>query len=44
MKNYHRDVKNIKELFNPETVCSFENEDNTWDLIVNKLKSAKQTA
>lgn len=38
MKSYQKDLKNIKQMFAPETVCSFGNENNIWDEIVQKIK------
>ena len=38
MKSYQKDLENIKEMFPPQTVSSFDNETNIWDEIAQKLK------
>lgn len=38
LKSFQRDVQNVKEIF-PNKMLSYENDENIWGQIIEKLKS-----
>lgn len=42
LEEYNKDIKAVKELFPPNIVCKFQNQDNVWEDIIQRMKDKKK--